>query len=134
MVSRPQRFTAVVLDRSAGFRLFLRVALAKIGVDVVAEATEGDLALDLYEKHRPDVLLMDVSLDGTDGVRSAERVLAHHPNAIVVMCSARVIRAEVQACQHAGVAHFLMKPVTSSRVQDIVGSLLRRVRRWNQAA
>lgn len=134
MVSRLPRLTAVVLDKSATFRLFLRVALAKIGVDTVAEATEGEAAFDLYEKHKPDLVVMDVALEGLDGVRAAERLLAHYPNATVVMCSTRVIRGEVHACQRAGVAHFLMKPVTASRVQDIVASLLRRVRRWHEAA
>jgi DNA-binding NarL/FixJ family response regulator len=134
MDSRLPRLTAVALDTSASFRMFLRVALAKIGVDVVAEASEGEAAFDLYEKHRPNLVVMDVALDGLDGVRAAERLLAHYPNATVVMCSTRVIRSEVQACQRAGVAHFLMKPVTAARVQDIVGSLLRRVRRWHQAA
>lgn len=134
MVSRAPRLTAVIVDKSASFRLFLRVALAKIGVDVVAEDTCGDMTFELYERHRPDLMVMDVALDGMDGVRASERLLAHYPNATVVMCSTRVVRSEVHACQRAGVAHFLMKPVTAVRVQDIVASLLKRVRRWHQAA
>lgn len=134
MEPRASRVTAVVIDKTASFRLFLRVALAKIGVEVVAESPDGDEALDLYEWHRPDIVVLDVDVEGEGGVHAAERLLAHHPNATVVMCSARVVRSEVLACQRAGVAHFLMKPVTAGRVTDIVGGLVRRIPRWRRAA
>lgn len=124
MTPRKRLPTAVLVEDSSIFRLFLRQGLSRIGVTVAAETDSGDDALALFEEHRPDLVVMDLVLRGMDGVRASERLLAHHPRALVVVCSSRVLRPEVDALRRAGVAHFLMKPVTSARLQDVVSRLV----------
>ena len=57
----------------AGFRVLLERAP---DIEVVAEANDGEEAIALTRAHRPDVVLMDIRMPGTDGLTAARRILA----------------------------------------------------------
>ena len=52
---------------------------------VVAEASDGEQAADLYEQHLPDVMVLDLRMPKLDGVTVVQRVLASHPKARVLI-------------------------------------------------
>ncbi len=56
-----------------GFRMILE---SEPGLEVVAEAADGDDAVDAVRRHRPDVALVDIQMPGTDGLTATERILA----------------------------------------------------------
>jgi two-component system invasion response regulator UvrY len=58
------------------------------GAQIVAEADSGEAALTEFARHQPDAMLMDVSMPGIGGLAALERLLAHHPDARVLMLSA----------------------------------------------
>ncbi len=78
----------LIADDHAVVRMGFRLLLEGGGATVVAEADSGESALALYAEHRPDVLMMDVSMPGLGGLGALERLLAHHPDARVLMLSA----------------------------------------------
>jgi len=55
-----------------GFRMILE---SEQGLEVVAEAADGDAAVDAVRRHRPDVALVDIQMPGTDGLTATERIL-----------------------------------------------------------
>lgn len=55
-----------------GFRMILE---SESGLEVVAEAADGDAAVDAVRRHRPDVALVDIQMPGTDGLTATERIL-----------------------------------------------------------
>ena len=78
----------VIADDHAVVRMGFRLLLEGAGAIVVAEADSGEAALVLYGEHRPDALLMDVSMPGVGGLGALERLVARHPEAHVLMLSA----------------------------------------------
>jgi DNA-binding NarL/FixJ family response regulator len=68
--------TAVLVDDDGGFRRLARLALAADGVQVIAEATTGDSALQAVLEHGPDVVLLDIGLPDIDGTEVARRLRA----------------------------------------------------------
>ena len=78
----------LIADDHAVVRMGFRLLLEGGGATVVAEADSGEAAIALYAEHRPDALMMDVTMPGLGGLGALERLLAHHPDARVLMLSA----------------------------------------------
>ncbi|WP_224246138.1 response regulator [Hyalangium gracile] len=114
------RRTAVVIDDSRVIRIRLRTELTNLGFQVVAEAERGDQALELYEKHRPALVMLDIILPEMDGVTAATQLLQKHPEATVVMCSSLTARDKILACRAAGVKYFILKPFTAESLATMV--------------
>lgn len=78
----------VLADDHATVRMGFRLLLEGAGATVLVEVDSGEAAVSAYTQHRPDVLMMDVSMPGIGGLGALERVRAHHQEARVLILSA----------------------------------------------
>lgn len=85
----PMRRRVMVVDDHAGFRASVRELLAVGPFEIVAEAADAQAALEAFDRTRPDVVLLDVALPGTDGFGVAEALALHDPPPAVVLTSTR---------------------------------------------
>jgi two-component system chemotaxis response regulator CheY len=122
-----QKPTAVVIDDSKSSREVMRYALTQAAVEVVGEGDNGVKAIELYDRLRPTLLMLDIVLPELDGVGAAAAILAKHPSAIVIMCSSLASRDKVRACKELGVTHFIVKPFDPDRVVTLVQMILKRM-------
>ncbi len=92
----------------AGFRVLLERAA---DIEVVGEAADGDEAIALTRAHRPDVVLMDVRMPGTDGLTATRRILGDSrlPGVRVVVLTTFELDEYVFAALRAGASGFLLK-------------------------
>jgi DNA-binding NarL/FixJ family response regulator len=90
----------------AGFRLILEAA----GFDVVGEAPDGAVALELAARHRPDVVLMDIRMPALDGIAATRQLTAAGPDAPkVVILTTFDLDDYVYEALRAGASGFLLK-------------------------
>lgn len=107
--------TVVVVDDEPLARERLRSLLAdQPGVQVVAEAGDGLAALQACAEHRPDLVLLDISMPGVDGLEAARHLAAFEPRPAVVFCTAYDTHA-LSAFEAAAI-DYLMKPVRAERL------------------
>jgi DNA-binding NarL/FixJ family response regulator len=95
----------------AGFRLILKTA----GIDVIAEAADGEQAVAKVLEHRPDVVLMDIRMPRLDGIEATERILAAGAAAAdvrIIILTTFDVDQYVYAALAAGASGFLLKDVT----------------------
>ncbi len=92
-----------------GFRLMLD---AQPDLSVVGEAGDGERAVDLSRRLRPDVVLMDLHMPGMDGVRATELITAELPGVRVLALSTFDLDENVVAALRAGADGFLPKDVS----------------------
>jgi len=118
--------TAVIVDDAPIVRIQLRQILTRIGCTIVAEAASGDEVRALYERHRPDLITLDIVMPGKDGVTAAVELLRDFPGATVVMCTSLTTRDKILACQKAGVCHYLLKPFDPTRAEQVFRFALER--------
>jgi DNA-binding NarL/FixJ family response regulator len=84
------RRTLLIVDDHAGFRSFARALLQSEGYHVIGEASDGESALDAVQGLDPDVVLLDVTLPGMDGIAVAELLARANPTRPrVVLTSSR---------------------------------------------
>lgn len=77
----------LIAEDSAPLRALMREMLAD-NCDVVAEAADGDEAVALFERERPDAVVMDVRMPGRDGIEATAAIKSLDPNAAVLVCTA----------------------------------------------
>lgn len=86
-------------------------------VEVVAEASDGREALRLVKTHQPDVVVMDIAMEGMNGLEATERILRAHPCVKVIMLSMHVSEEYVLKALRAGVSGYLIKDAATSELE-----------------
>ena len=98
----------------------LRRSLEDSGVEVVAEAADGEQAVRLADEHRPDVVLMDVSMPRLGGVEATRAIRTRFPDVEVLILTMHADASVVNDAVRAGAAGYLVKDCTTD---DIVAML-----------
>jgi two-component system, response regulator PdtaR len=94
-------------------RLDLRDIIERAGFEICAEAKDGEEAVDLARRERPDLAILDVRMPRLDGIEAARRILDERPIPIV-MLTAYSQEELVSRAVEAGVFGYLVKPFRES--------------------
>ena len=74
----------LIVDDDPLAALSLQTILSAKGFDVIATGHSGEEAIDLYDQLQPDLLLMDIRMDGINGLEAARRILSRHSDAKIL--------------------------------------------------
>ena len=108
--------SVILVDDHTMLRQGIRRALEIEGIKVVAEASDGAEAIRLALEHKPDVVLMDVSMPGMDGVEAARRLVEADGRQRVVMLTMHIDRDVIDRAIRAGAVGYLTKDSSISEV------------------
>ncbi len=90
------------------------------GIDIVGEAESGEEALYLIQKLKPDVVLMDIKMDGMGGIEATRMISQHHGTARIIGISTFSNREVVEGILDAGANGFLLKDVSASELLETI--------------
>ncbi|MGD9696962.1 MAG: response regulator transcription factor [Thermoleophilia bacterium] len=111
----------LLADDNARFRGVLRQFLERDpDIVVVAEAGDGAEALDLADEVTPDVVLMDVSMPGLDGLEATYALKERLPDVTVLMLSVGDKEQEIAAGLAGGAAEYLVKGGPAREIVDAI--------------
>ncbi len=77
----------VVDDSSMMRKMLAKVLVGKGHHTIVGEAKNGNEALEMYKKLRPDLITMDITMEGMDGLSAAKQILDYDRKALILMLS-----------------------------------------------
>jgi response regulator NasT len=118
----------VVAEDEALIRLDLVEMLTEAGYEVVGQAGDGEAAISITEKEKPDLVVMDVKMPKLDGISAAERI-ANQRIAPVVILTAFSQRDLVERARDAGAMAYLTKPFT---IEDLMPAIELAVSRFQE--
>lgn len=108
--------TVLIVDDALFMRKILRGILEEKGYRVVAEAASGIETMRRLHEQTPDIILLDIILPDSNGLDLLQSILASHPQAKVVICSAIGQEPVIQKALDLGAKGFIQKPFTPETV------------------
>ncbi len=107
--------------------LFMRITLGDIlrgaGYEV-CEAKNGSEMLQVYDKEKPDLIMLDITMPELDGLHALQALKKKYPKVKVIMCSAMGQQAMVLNAIQSGAYDFIVKPFEKGKVLDSVKKVL----------
>lgn len=97
--------------------------LRLIDVDVVGWGYNGKDAVELYEKHRPDIAFVDYAMPEHDGFFALENIKGLNPDASVVVLTANYTDEVVRKLEQLKPRKILKKPFDTERVSEIISEI-----------
>ena len=105
----------LIVDDAAVIRMRLRDILSS-KYSIVAEAADGNQAIEMYKLYKPDFVTMDISMAEKNGMEALKDLLSDYPDARIVMVSAVGQKAMVFEALKLGAKDFIIKPFEPERV------------------
>jgi response regulator NasT len=115
----------MIAEDEAIIRMDLREMLEEEGYEVVGEANDGQVAIELAREHRPDICILDIKMPGMDGIRAAE-VITRERIAPVLILTAFSQRDLAHQAAQAGAMAYLVKPFQKSDLLPAIEVALER--------
>jgi DNA-binding NarL/FixJ family response regulator len=117
--------SVLIADDHAAIRAGLRMLLeTSADIEVIAEATDGDQATRLAARYRPDVVLMDIRMPGTDGIEATSSICAAGDSKVLILATFD-IDDYIFAALRAGASGFMLKTADASELIAAVSAVAR---------
>jgi two-component system chemotaxis response regulator CheY len=110
----------LVVDDSLFSRKHLGRMIEAFGGQVAAEAHNGLTAISQYERTKPDIVLMDITMPQMGGIEALTKIVKQNPQARIVMVSAVGYRENIVAAMQAGAGNFVQKPVKAEILYEAI--------------
>ena len=115
---QPVRY--LIVDDSVFARKNLARMIESFGGLLAGEAGDGLTAITEYDRTKPDIVLMDITMPQMEGIEAAERIVRQHPHARVVMVSSVGYQENIVAALQKGARHFVQKPVKPEVLYEVI--------------
>lgn len=113
----------MIVDPNLYNRMVLSNILATTGYSVCSEVSNGAEALRLYEKARPDIVLVEAQMTDMDGVATITELCRSHPTCQALLLASAGQRSSVCEAMSAGAVDFIAKPINERRVATALRKL-----------
>lgn len=108
----------LIVDDALFMRSMIRNILIRNNYSVVAEAENGIDAIEKYKQYRPDIVIMDLTMDKMDGLDAMNGIKQFDSKAKMIVCSAMGQNYMVLDAVKLGAIDFVVKPFTEERLLE----------------
>ena len=123
-----EHIQVLIVDDNDMTRETLRVILRSEGYSVVGEAMDGDHAVDMAEKLKPDLILLDVLMPKVSGIEALRNIRLVLPHVKVLMVTSNKDQETVAEAVKIGISGYIVKPFNAKKVLDVVAVIAHQIR------
>ena len=110
----------LIVDDNDLMRTLLRGILRNEDYQIIGEARNGAVAIEMVERDKPDLICMDVMMPEMDGLEALQNIKASHPEIIVIMITGSPSAENVRESIKGGASGFIIKPFNTAKVLDTI--------------
>ncbi len=114
----------LIVDDAAFMRLSIKNMLAKSEFEIVGEAENGAIGVEMYKEFRPDIVTMDITMPVMSGIDALKEIRAFDPQAKVIMVSAMGQEGMVKESIICGAKTFIVKPFKEDFLSQTINKVL----------
>ncbi|MEQ8665582.1 MAG: response regulator [Rhodospirillales bacterium] len=119
---RPKR--VLIADDDWIMRSLLSELVTSAGAEVIGEAEDGNQAIEIFRRQRPDLAILDVNMPVRDGVSALKRIVAETPDAKIVMLSANDDVTVAESCLYFGARNYINKSAAPNELLTSIRAVL----------
>jgi len=123
-----KKVKVLIAEGATFMRIMLTTALEKTDFEVVGEAKNGEEAINKCMELKPDVMLVDVALEGKDGIEVTRTVVNENPSVVVIMLISESVNfpGVIVEAVRAGAMGYIKKPLTAEEIETSIKEALKR--------
>lgn len=119
-----KKISVVVVDDSPFSIAMLRDILVENGFDVVGEATSFEETVEVVSKLKPDIVTMDMTMPGTDGIECTKAIYSIDPNIHVIIVSSMMDDEIVKKARKNHASGYIQKPVDPEEISLLINRVM----------
>lgn len=112
--------TAIVVDDELHIRLFVKKILTSLNVNVIAEANNGNEAINLYKSHKPALMFIDINMPYKTGLEALEEIIELDPEANLIMLTSNSDLDTVHKCAELGAIGYIRKDTPVEKMKSVI--------------
>jgi len=112
----------LIADDEEHVRTLLKMIAGALNYTVVAEAEDGEEAIELFRLHKPDIMILDINMPRMTGDEILEELGDELESTCTVMMTAIFDKEDVERCIELGAKHFIRKDTTVEKMSKIISS------------
>lgn len=116
--------SVLLVDDASFMRAVLKKIVLQAGHEVIAEASNGEEAINQYQNTKPDLVLMDIVMPPTpkakDGIDALKQIVTANADAKIVMCSSMGQQSLITEALKSGAKDFVIKPFQPQKVLEVL--------------
>ncbi|NLK62991.1 MAG: response regulator [Fusobacteria bacterium] len=117
-------YRILIVDDSPMIHKMIQKTVEPMGFTIVGNAKNGKEGVELYDKLKPDLVTMDITMPIMDGVDASENIIKNDPMAVILMLSAMGDDDIKEQAKSKGIRHFITKPFQPAEfIKSIVYTL-----------
>lgn len=116
--------TVLIADDATFMRLKIRKMLEKNGFKIVGEAEDGEVAVNKYKKLKPNIITLDITMPGMNGIEALKLIKEFDKDAKVLIISALGLETVVVEAVVLGASGFIIKPFNEKTLVEAIRNLL----------
>ena len=114
----------MIVDDELFFREMLRDVVVNAGYKVVAEAMDGNEAVEKYRIHRPDITIMDIFMPEMNGIDAIKEIIAFDADARVLIYTGMGFDDDVEVALKSGARDVVLKNFFPEEVMEVINRVL----------
>jgi two-component system chemotaxis response regulator CheY len=118
------KLKVMIVDDSSLIRQAIQKNLKEYDIEVVGQAEDGEMALDLFEKNEPEYVTLDITMPKVDGLTVLEQILKKKPDTKVLVVTALSDKDTALKALELGAKGFIVKPFTPEKLKESFGRLI----------
>lgn len=111
---------AIIADDENHIRMLIKTVIKGMGVEIAAEAKNGQEVIDLYRQIRPHILLMDINMPVKGGEEALKEIKTEFPEAFIIMLTSVADIETVQRCLDLGATNYILKDTPIPEMKAII--------------